>query len=179
MIFNKVYIASHQWIIGHRIPSFLAISAQPITSMELNSFDPKMLSQNPFTLENMKWSNKDIHRFSNWESDPLCDLFLTCRIMLFADYFNISRIIIDLYLVVNYNVSKYIITMSTETATIADYRVIIAICVTFIERFVHLLASSPMNPCPYFQLACLTRYSWPKLTKTGLSETSLGPVNFP
>ena len=31
--------------------------------------------------------------------------------------------------------------------------------VTFIERFVHYFVSGPMNPCPYFQLACLTRYS--------------------
>ena len=54
--------------------------------------------------------------------------------------------------------------------------------VTFIERFVHFLASGFMNPCPYFSVACLTNSSSHtslKLTKTGLSETSLGPANFP
>ena len=52
-------------------------------------------------------------------------------------------------------------------------------CVTFSERFVHCLKShEPMSLFPT-QLAGMTRYSWPKLTKTGLSETSFGPANFP
>ena len=57
-------------------------------------------------------------------------------------------------------------------------------CVTFIERFVHsfifwLMSHEPMS---LFSVACLTNSSSHtslKLTKTGLSETSLGPANFP
>ena len=57
--------------------------------------------------------------------------------------------------------------------------------VTFIERFVHsfiffwLMSHEPMS---LFSVACLTNSSSHtslKLTKTGLSKTSLGPANFP
>ena len=52
-------------------------------------------------------------------------------------------------------------------------------CVTFSERFVHFSLPQVSWTHVLISLAGMTRYSWPKLTKTGLSETSFGPANFP